>query len=295
MTKKKFFFFFKIIIYLLVILLLSKKININQLSNLTTNINFYFFYLSVPLFSLIFFLQSFYNYKLTNIVSKLDISYYEWVKIFYKSSLFNSIIPFAGTAYRAVILKKTGLSYKFFIYILTTIALFYFIFFFFLFIFFVLFFKYNIFFSLVFLFLVIFIFSITKKYIFLTLKYFNFNFLTDLRLVFYKNIIILFFLQFIFDFIVFIVCIYVLNFNYSIDKLYYIFSTNYFLDRVGFYNYPGFGEYFMGIFFQYLGFAFLSGAILKVIIRVSQWLSLLFTFVILSLYVFAFKYYESNN
>lgn len=291
--KKKSLFFLKIITYIIVIYLLINKINYEDVLKITSDLNLLIFLFAIILFSFMFLIQSYYHYKLTNLIYKLDIDFKQWIQIFFKSTLFNTILPFTGTAYRAIILKKIGLSYKNFFLILSTIAIMYLGFFSYIFLNLVLFFKYGFLYPILLIILSLILFFTLYKKFYAILKYFNLKFFIALDIIFYKKALTFFILQFIFDFLVLLICIYSLSLYFSFEKIYYIFSTNYFVDRIGFYNYPGFGEYFMGIFFQILGFTFTSGAILKLIIRISQWLSIFLTFFFLSIFFFINKSNDS--
>lgn len=291
---KQIYSYLKFFVYIFIVYLLFSRIQIDNFIVSAKNLNLNYFSLCIIIFSTIFFIQNIYNYKLYTNVSELKISFREFLKLFYKSTIINLLIPFFGTAYKAFILKKMGLNYNKFLSVLAITIILYLFFFTLILVSFILLFEFNIYYFIIYLIILMFFFIIISKYLAYLIYFFKLSKFLIFSKSFYKTLIIYFSLQFFLDFLVIFLAIYSLGYNYSIEQTYYIFSSNYLLDRTGFYNYPGFGEYFMGIFFQFMGFTFLGGAILKFTLRIGILLSLPLSFIILVIYLLIFKSNETK-
>ena len=101
---KRIYSYLKFFVYIVIVYLLFSRIQIDNLIVSTKNLNLNYFSLCIIIFSTIFFVQNIYNYKLYKNVSELKISFREFLKLFYKSTIINLLIPFFGTAYKAFIL-----------------------------------------------------------------------------------------------------------------------------------------------------------------------------------------------
>lgn len=104
--------YFSFIIFFICIFIVSLEVynNINFITDLIA-LNFKYVYI---LLVLQFFLLFLYNYRFFfsyNFFLKKKIKFSHWTYFFFKSLIYNNLLNFLGTVYRALFLKKRGISY----------------------------------------------------------------------------------------------------------------------------------------------------------------------------------------
>jgi hypothetical protein len=279
-----FIIFFGVILFELID---NKYLIINILNN---NIISLFYILLLQLFYLL--ILNLRTYSLYKKFSKKFLTINSWSIIFFKSLIFNISLNFAGTIYRALILKKFGIKYTLFLGILYLLFFSYFIttflsitlelFFFtdislnFKLIYFIIFFTF-IFFIFYLPFILNFFlnkFVFLNSYILRIIDTNNFLFkFSKKELLNGENISNIYGLSFILHLIE--ISIFILSYNiffpkFTTEIILLLFAISFLLDRIPFLsNILGSSEVIFAIFSTFLGVMFHEGLLIKFIIRLT--------------------------
>ena len=284
--------YFSLIIFFICIFIVSLEVynNINFITDLIA-LNFQYVYI---LLVLQFFFLFLYNYRFFfsyNFFLTKKIKFNHWTYYFFKSLIFNNLLNFLGTVYRALFLKKRGISYVKSTGILYLLYFSYLFLSLFLILFGILFFTnfillqkfFFILFSLAAFFFIFFLKEIItflfKKKILFKILYSAINEFFIFKNYFKKKFLNIFFLINLFGIgaILFIIEMFIFFFAYRIffSDYYYLnifllFAIVFILDKIPFIgNIIGLSEILYGFIFVHIGLDFYQGAIVKLICRMT--------------------------
>jgi len=254
------------------------------------------------------------NFQFLKICTSYKNSLSEWSKIFFESLIINLTFNHVGTAYRAIELKKRGVELRDFVSIFyTTLAFFLIVNFFLISLELLIFCNFNVKNKIIILLFVIFsglsLFLFPKiieniMYFFRRFKnnfmhkiftniFFIFN--TILKFFFLRKIIILLtFYSLLLHFIELIFFYFVYTIFYkntgSLNIFFLLFTVNFILDRIPYvHQIPGIVETIFALISIPLGLSFSNSFILKLIIRFSDIISSLITYIFFSVIMFGKK------
>ena len=104
--------YFSFIIFFICIFIVSLEVynNINFITDLIAN-NFQYVYILLVLQFIFLFLYNYRFFFSYNFFLKKKIKFSHWTYYFFKSLIYNNLLNFLGAVYRALFLKKRGISY----------------------------------------------------------------------------------------------------------------------------------------------------------------------------------------
>ena len=283
--------YFSFVLFFICFSIISLEIynNINFITSLIVT-NFHYVCLILLLQFLFYFIYNCRTYFSYKFFLKKNIEFKNWTYFFFKSLIYNNLLNFLGTIYRAILLKKIGISYVRSTGILYLLYFSYLFVNFFLIVLGILFFtdmiiKEKFFFLLFLITLSSFIYffhdvivflckkkfskisaPFIKEFLFLK-KYFKKSLSNNLFLFnLFGNAIILFVIElfiFYFAFSIFFV-------DYSYSNIFLLFVIAFILDKIPFINnIIGLNEILYGLIFTNVGLDFYQGVVIKFICRIT--------------------------